>query len=368
MHKCAFLSILVLLWIAGCKAKPKFTEEELALMPPPKKEGLPEASGGFVLVVGGKTITSDEITAAVIERFRPAAQRSNFEQFKELTRPALEQILTNKISSILLYNQAKSEGGEGIDERLDKVVENEVKKFILNFEGDYARAEQALKEMGMDWQSFREYQKKAILSQSYIASQLPEDRPITYSELVDCYNEMKEESFIIPAMIKFRLIDIEAAKIEVADPNENRQEKTRELADKLVRQIRQGGDFGELAKQYSHGHMRGFGGLWKPVQPASLAKPYDILAVEAERMEPGQIAGPVDAGEHIFIMRLEGKRPRSFEPLEEVQKQVEAKIVFERRIKTIDELESKFVEQASVGEKDEFIDFCLEKIYRMSNQ
>ena len=371
MRKCAFLTVLVLLLTYGCGGggKPKFTEEELALIPLAQREGLPEASDGFVLAVGGETITSDEIiTEPLLDHFRPIAQKSSFEQFKKQARPELEQIIAARVSNILLYQQAKRDTGVDIEDALEKATEAEVRKFVAGFKGDYAKAEQALKQMGMDWRSFREYQKKMILSQDYIRRLLPEYRPITYSELVNCYNEMKEEFFAIPAMITFRLIDIQIPKLEVTDPNRSRLEQARALASELVERLQKGEDFGELAKQYSHGHTASFGGLWQPVQPQSLAKPYDILAAEADKMKPAQIAGPIEAGEHIFIMKLEEKRPKSFEPLENVQKEVEAKIIFDRREKAVDEFSSKLVQQAALNERDRFIDFCLEKIYQICHQ
>jgi len=380
MQKCALLTVLVLLLTYGCGggSKPKFTEEELALIPLAQREGLPEASGGFVLAVGGETITSDEIiTQPLLEYFRPTAQKSSFQQFKEQARPELEQILTTRISNILLYQEAKRDMGVDLEDALEKAAEAEVRKFIVSFDGDYAKAEQVLKQMGMDWRSFKEYQKKMILSQDYIRRQLPEYRPITYSELVNCYNELREEFFAIPAMITFRLIDIQIPKLKVADPNRSRLEQAKELANELVRQLQEGEDFGELAKQYSHGHRASFGGLWKPVQPESLAKPYDILAAEAERIKPVQITGPIEVGEsspsegrgeHIFIMKLEEKRPKSFKPLENVQKEVEAKIIFDRRKKAVDELSTKLVKQVALSERSRFIDFCLKKIYPMCHQ
>jgi len=368
MRKHIFLATLALLPTDGCmsRTRPKLTEEDLALIPFAQREGLPECSGGLVLKVRGETITSDEIiTKPLLEHFRAFAQNDNFQQFKERARPQLEQIVANKVSDILIYQQAKKDAGGQIEEALEKAAEAEVRKFVVSFEGDYAKA---IKQMGMDWAGFKEYQKKTILTQHYIASQFPENRPITYSELVEQYEKMKDKFFAVPARLTFRLIDIEAAKLEVADPNQTPQQFAKDLANELVKRIQAGEDFGELAKQYSHGHRRLSGGLWRPVQPESLAKPYDALADEAEKIEPGQIAGPIETGGHIFIMKLEEKQQARFEPFEAVQKQVKARIILERRKAAVDELGAKLTEQAALAEKSKFIDFCLEKIYRMSNQ
>ena len=99
-----------------------------------------------------------------------------------------------------------------------------------------------------------------------------------------------------------------------------------------------------------------------------MAEPWDILAAEAEKTGPGQIAGPIGTDEHIFIMKLEEKRARSTEPFEKVQKKLEAQIRLERLRQGFKEAGARIMEQAAVSEKDEFIDFCLRKIYQMSNE
>ena len=374
LRQCVFLLVLVLLLIDGCGggSRRKFTEEELASIPFAQKTGLPEASGGFVLAVGGESITSDDIIGSLIEhngevlplieRLRPIAQTTNdFERFKEEARRDVNDVLTNRLSSILLYQQAKRQAGEDIEEALERLAEAEVRKIVVSeFGGDDAKAEEALIQMGMDWQSFKERQKKLILSGFFVASQLPRAGPITYSELLDCYNEMKDEFFLRPPTVKFRLVDIEAAKLKVADPNQSQLERARELADELFGRLQAGEDFGELAEEYSEvsfiDHSDG-------VQPENLEKPYDVLATEAERIEPGQIAGPIEAGEHIFIMKLEERRAKSFKPLREVQREVETKIMLDRQEQAREEMMAKLVQQTAIGQRSEFIDFCLKKIW-----
>jgi hypothetical protein len=355
--------------IAGCGGeKPKFTKEQLAAMPLPQRTGLPECSGGFVLVVGDESLTADEMVNPLLEYLGPVAQKNDYPQFERQARGDVEQFVVSKIANILLYQQAKKELGAGLDERLEKLAESEVRKFIVSFGGDYARAEHAIKQDGMDWASFKDYQKKIILSQYYMSTKMPQQRPATYRELLQTYNDMKEEFFTVPAKLEFALIDIEMALLESADPNETAEQIARDLADELIERLRGGEDFGKLAKRYSHGHRASFGGVWEPVQPESLAKPYDILAVEAEKIQPAQIAGPIETGGHIFIMKLIDKQPKTVEPFEKVQKQLEAKIDFDRRKQAFDEFGTRLVQQAQMSNKDEFINFCLRKIYQMSNK
>ncbi|MHC4426442.1 MAG: peptidylprolyl isomerase [Planctomycetota bacterium] len=381
MCKCIFLSLLTVLLIGGCGGggNGALTGAELERAALVQKIELVEAEGGLVLVVGGETITSDEIIesptqlnngmfVSPMEHFRPIAQISDLEQFKKRAGGQIEEILAAKISNIMLYQHARRQAGNNIDESLEKAAENEYRKFILDFGGDQAKADEVLKQNRMDRESFKEQQRRSILIQWYVASKLPGNRPVTYRELMDCYNRMKDESFARTATMTFRLIDIQPDELEVADPNEDRQWLAKELAYKLLARIQSGEDFGELAKQYSHGHRREFGGLWKPVQPQSLAVPYDRLAAEAEKIESGQIVKPIAAEDHVFIMKLEERQSAGYEPLEKVQEQVREKVILDRRSEAFDRLNAKLMRQAELGRTDEFVDFCLEKIHRMSKQ
>jgi len=83
-------------------------------------------------------------------------------------------------------------------------------------------------------------------------------------------------------------------------------------------------------------------------------------------MEQGQVAGPIEVEGHIFIMKLEEKRPKSYEPFEKVQEQLEQKVIADRQKEAIDKLNAELREQIVLSEKDEFVDFCLERIYQVN--
>ncbi|UCD57539.1 MAG: peptidylprolyl isomerase, partial [Candidatus Hydrogenedentota bacterium] len=314
--------------------------------------------------------TSDEIVDSSAEHFKPLALASEPEQFTSQARGKLEELVIAKISHILLYQHAKKQAGGNIDEALEKAAETEYRKFLLEFGGDHVKAEEKLKQSqgAMDKKSFMEAQKRAILIQSYLGTQSSADRPITYRELVKCYEDMKDEYFSVEAEITFRLIDIQPARLQVTDPNQDRNELAANLADRLIIRLRSGEDFGELAKQYSHGHRKVFGGLWPPVHPESLAAPYNLITAAVEEIEPGQITEPVVTQQHLFIIKLEAKQSSGYELFENVQEQVRRKIILDRRNEVFDKLDAKLKAEAKVERTDEFVDFCLEKIYQRGRQ
>ena len=378
MFRCIYLSVIVLLLVGGCDSnKSRMTDADVERLAVTQKIELVEAAGGFVLMVGGETLTSDEIIdtrtrlsglfISPKEYFGPLAQANELEQFKERAKAPLEEILMAQISNILFYQHAKRQMGENIGEGLENAAQDEYRRYVLGYGGNQARADEELRRRLMDKNSFIEQQKRAILIQSYMASKMPYNRPVTYRELMDCYDRIKNKYFARASKIRFRLIDIQPDKFELQDPNDDPWLLANRMVNELLGLIKSGEDFGELAKKYSHGDWSDFGGLWRSLQPSSLAEPYDVLAAEAEKIEQGEVTGPIVTKQHIFIMKLEEKQIAGYEPFEDVQDLVHEKILLDRQNEVSEKLNAEIRWQAKLSRTDKFIDFCLEKIYRISN-
>lgn len=149
LEKVLAWSFSALFFAGGCgdSSDPVSTEDQLQRSILVRKAGQPG-----VLVVGNEVVTCDEIIAtpmeynqmivSLAELLAPAAQAGSLEQFKQLARPRVEEVITSRISYILLYQQAKRQVGENIDESLEKAAEKEWRRFVLRFGGDEAKAEE----------------------------------------------------------------------------------------------------------------------------------------------------------------------------------------------------------------------------------
>jgi hypothetical protein len=337
-----------------------------------------ESSGKPVLNVAGQTITTDDIilppiefndkTANPVDYFAQVARLTTLEQFKVNARKTIEEILRDKISNIILYQYAKKQFPESNEESLTKAAESELRKFELRYDSDQAKADDALKKLNMDRRSFVEQQKKSILIQWYLGNELKDETPITYRELQEQYEKMKDEYFAADSTIQFSLIDIQPARLTTNDPNLKSTELAEKLARELLVQLNAGADFAELAKKYSNGPMSESGGLWRAVHPDSLAAPYDWIGQAALKTESGKIAELHITPQHVFIMKLESKDISKYKPFEEVQKQVQNAVLAARRNEGIKKINSIMLQQTNLSQADKFIDFCLEEIYRKIQQ
>jgi parvulin-like peptidyl-prolyl isomerase len=255
-----------------------------------------------------------------------------------------------------------------MEDKLDQAVESEVQKFVSSFNGDYAAAEQRLAERNLTWKSFRDLQKRQILTAVYMQKLMGDPKPVTHNELVAFYDSIKDEEYLIPGSLQFSLIDIRPEAIDLADPNEDRAAAAAALAAEVAAMARAGQDFASLAKKYSQDPSREFGGLWEPVAPGSLARPYDILEKTVQNMEPNNIAGPIPVPEHFFIVKLEKKIPRGYRPFEEVQHEVETKLEEHRREQAFDSILQKRLDLTKFGDFDAFVQACVLAAYNATRQ
>ncbi len=384
MPKLALLLVLTSLIAAGCNSPEQLRINQHKRLRNAKASRF-RTSGSPSIAISGQIITCDELLKSPIpinqrmvplsEPLKSLAQINDLENFKFKAEIPFRQALVNKISYILIYEMAKKQAkkeskndvSEQFDDAIDQQLEKYTKDFVINqYGGDYEKAQEYLESQGTDWESFKESQKRLML----ISSQLPQTRPITYPELLETYELMKENFYTQLPSIQIRLIDIDLARYRAPDQNHDKLEQARQLAQDLTAQLRADANFAQLAEQYSNGHNKIYGGLWKPINPESLAKPYDILADQAQIMKPGQISDPIetDTPHHIFIMKLEAKKISKTIPLREVQQQIESFLINERRQQAAFDLDVEVKRRAEPAQTDMFIDLCLERIYNTNTE
>jgi len=77
-----------------------------------------------------------------------------------------------------------------------------------------------------------------------------------------------------------------------------------------------------------------------------------VLETEALKLKPQEIAGPIIANDHIFILKLERKQSeKPISRLKNAKMKVEAGIALQRRKEIVDALVDKLTQQAHIGDK-----------------
>lgn len=367
----------LLLAVVGCSPKipqGKYSQEQMLNLPLANRYNLPAPTGGMVLKVGSNTLTSEEILSIpqLQEALAPLAKRGNLAAYEAQAMPLIRSVIRSKAADLLLYEEARKNAPENIEEQLDAAVKKEIERFIADYDNNVALAEQELKRIGMDWRSFQDYQKKLIMTHSFISATVMEERKFTRRQLLDYYEQVKNEQFSRPGRLQFQLIELVPFKLtsEQIQEGETSEQAARRIAQEIFEKLQQGEDFGELAKQFSHGPLASTGGLWAPVTMGtdSLAEPYDKLEKIAETMSPGQIKGPIEEAGRIFIVKLVSLTPPVSKSFEEVQHLLESQLQFQHKNRKYNELVEKVIKRADFVELERFAEFCANEAYRRWSQ
>jgi peptidyl-prolyl cis-trans isomerase SurA len=359
--------------LAGCSNKipqGKFTAEQMKTIPFPPRYDLPVPEGGMALNVESETITTKEMVLRLEQQLKPVAMQGNEAAFRRAAQPAFREVLRSRITDILLYKEAKKKAPENIDDPLDKAVESELSRFLASYGNNRILADNALRTMGYDWKSYRDFERKLILTQSYLSKEFTDKRPVSHGEMLDYYNRHHDQ-FCMDGTIQFRVIEIIPEKLlsDMVRPGEAAEAAAVRLSVEVMDKIKGGADFGKLAEQYSQGPLAAQGGLWRPVTPGSgsLPAPYDILEQKAMAMEPGQAVGPFPVDGRLLILKLESKKEAQCKSFEDVQDAIEQQFQFEFRKQQYEKVVEKLTACVDVARMDDFIDHCMTDAYAMWN-
>lgn len=317
---------------------------------------LPPPTGGMTLSIAGETITTDEIisSAELLENLRAMLDRGDVQAF----RGTISNIIIHKIRGILLYHLARKEAPANIDEILDKEVKKEVNNFVAKH--GKAKAEKVMRENFTDWDDFREDMKQRMMIQSYISTKIKTNEPVSHKEMLDVYDEVKE-GLQQSEKVEFRLIEIQGELLDKSDIKSDKGETPHDAAMRIATDLRkridEGEDFAAIAARF-HGVYRNYKSFYTP--GGMDGSPHEILEKEARGKKEGDIVGPIDAADRVFIMKLESKVEAKVVTFEDVQDRIEDRIRFIRREKQRDKIFAELVEAAEITDIGKFTDVCVE--------
>ncbi len=141
---------------------------------------------------------------------------------------------------------------------------------------------------------------------------------ITDDEIKDYY-ESNPEEFSTPKTVEARHI-----LIKVAQNAESKVvEKARNKIEEILKKVKGGEDFAEMAKKYSEGPSKNKGGYLGTFRKESMVKPF---AEKAFSMKAGEISDPVRTRFGWHIIKVEKLNPASVRSLVEAKTEIQNKL------------------------------------------
>ena len=167
----------------------------------------------------------------------------------------------------------------------------------------------------MTMDELRTKQKEVIIVRSMRARATQGRIKIAPKALRDAYEEQKAK-FKSDEKVHIRMIVLDV-------PTPATKESQMNKANDLVGQLKKGDDFATLARVSSDGFYAKKGGDWGSVDPKELR---EEIAQAVSTLKDGEVSPIIDAGDQLYIIKLEERQVAGFKTYEEVQPQLERQI------------------------------------------
>jgi peptidyl-prolyl cis-trans isomerase SurA len=214
----------------------------------------------IVARVNNEIITRSELDKARVSAEEDAKQECEGKCTPEQLRIDVEDrqknALRDLIDQSLLAQRGKDMGINVEPEVIKKLDQIRVQNKLASME----ELEKAVSGQGLNWEDFKDNIRKGILTQRVIGSEVGSHINIARDEVVKYYNDHKKE-YVRPEQVALR-------EIEVATEGKKDEElpDLKKKAETALKRVKDGEDFGEIAKRFSDGgtaKQGGFLGIYK---------------------------------------------------------------------------------------------------------
>jgi peptidyl-prolyl cis-trans isomerase C len=234
---------------------------------------------------------------------------------KDKYRPQAMEML---VEDELFYQDARRRGMEVEEEVLDEAMGKYEERY-----GGKDKFKSALRAAGTTKKEFRGKTERKFLITKYVATEIDQKATVSDGEVADYY-ERHKDGFKRPKSVWMLHILV---RVDPAATNEERQQR-RQRAEEVLEKLRQGGDFAQLAWDYSDDPYRVKGGDYGVIHKGRLDPQLEAVVFA---LEPGETSDITETIYGFHIVRVKGIAAPQQLSLEEVREKVRKKMEDQKR-------------------------------------
>lgn len=267
-------------------------------------------------LVNGEPIVAAAVQGeikGILGRFQEQGRKPSEAEMASLRESVLEKMI-----KLELLSQESKKSGIAVN---STDIDNELKGYKKGFADDKAFAK-ALGEAGITEAELRKQIGKNLAIQKLIDTKFKGKAQVTEQDAKDFYNN-NQDKFAQPEMVHARHILITAKETE---PKADKDRKRAKLV-QIKKQLKDGADFAELAKQFSDCPSKERGGDLGFFPRGQMVKPFDQAVF---KMMPGDISDIVETEFGYHLIKLEEKKPAKTVSFDEAKAKITAYLTQEK--------------------------------------
>ena len=283
----------------------------------------------IVAVVGKDVVTQSDLD-------RLLQSRKGFEKSKE--KPDHWVILHQLIEERLIVHEAGKRGIRVSDEEIEFALKDiETRN---NFP-DRASFKQAVSMENIPWDQYVTNLKNQLLTLKLLSREINSKLKLSDEE-IQAYYDSYSERFQLPDRVRIRQILLKFSP----DTTDATKKTLRERAEKIYYDLHEGEDFIQLFRQHSASSAKNREGDLGFFRKGELAEKIEEAVFG---LQEGEVSPPIENERGLHLFKVEEKETDRWIPFEKVRRDIEEKLLMEKRAalrkKWMDDLwEKSFVE------------------------
>ncbi len=279
-----------------------------------------------VATVNSLPIFADDVLQPHNLNLEKAAAELTPAELNRLRARLIQQDLPQHIEKALLISALRDdieeEQYEQLTSQVNGLFEREVDKLKERYNVETKiELERILAEQGTSLESLNSAFSARELSMFYIGRKSKDATRLSRQELMEWYEQNKAQ-YAIEAAVKWQQIRINVK------PDGGREAAFARMK-QAIDALRNGTEFGAVAKQFSDGPKRDTGGIWDWTRQGSLAD--EKVERALFEIPAGKISQPLETSSAFVLVKVVERRDAGYVPFEDVQNKINNKLQSEAR-------------------------------------
>jgi peptidyl-prolyl cis-trans isomerase C len=270
------------------------------------------SSSKEIASVNGKSIPKSQYDSRLSVFKKRAAHKGG--PLNDATLTTIKnRILENLIDAEVLYQQSQKEGIKVDDQTINEQIEKMKKRFP-----DETAYKKAIEKMYISEKDFKTEIHRALAINKLIDTNVRQKIIVTDKEMKKYYRD-NSNLFKQPEQVKISLIWIKVKP----DDEKSKKNQARKKIEMVQKKVKQGEDFGKLAKAYSEGPNARREGAWGYLKRVKTADP---IRDAAFALNVGEVSDIVESKSGYHLIKVNDKKPAGTTPYKEVMPMIERQL------------------------------------------
>src|SRR6266436_91240 len=267
-------------------------------------------------------VNNEIITRSEYEKSRQSAEEGAREdcqgkctpgQLKAEIDQRQKTSLRDLIDQSLLVQRAKDMGVSVEPEVIKRLDQIRVQNKLDSMEA----LEKAVSSQGLNWEDFKNNIRNGLLTQRVIGSEVGSHITIGREEVEKYYTEHKKD-YVRPEQVALRSIEV-----STAGKNAGEIPDLKKKAETALKRVKDGEDFGEIAKRFSDGTTKDQGGFLGLYKRGELSKELEDVVF---KMKKNELTDVIETKQNFLILQVMEHYDEGEQSLAKVENEITDKL------------------------------------------